>query len=301
MEIKREIIKEDLPQIEALLNTVFGSPDYISVERMGGLTNHSYHIIREDQKHYAIRLPGEGTEAVIIRDDERISTKLACDLDIDAKLLYFSNDGKKVSEYIPDAVTMTEESMREEKHIAQAAAIFRKLHHCSVDTGVPFRVFDMAATYEKVISENNVPMPEDYPETKKTVMAVKNEVDALFHTPEVPCHNDPLCANWVEGNGRLYLIDWEYAGMNDGMWDLAALSIEAQFGEEQDQYMLEQYLGEKPDRDHKKHLIASKIFVDYLWSLWAKMRVPYDGQPMEDWAAERYARMMGFIETYQNI
>jgi len=117
----------------------------------------------------------------------------------------------------------------------------------------------------------------------------------------VPCHNDPLCENWVEGDGRMYLIDWEYAGMNDGMWDVADVSIEAGFDGECDRLLLAAYLGREPELADEKHFLASKIYVDYLWTLWAKARVPYDGQPMEDWAVERYTRLKGFIEDYNAL
>ena len=132
-------------------------------------------------------------------------------------------------------------------------------------------------------------------------MNIKKEIDAAVQIKKVPCHNDPLCENWVEGDGRMYLIDWEYAGMNDGMWDLADVSIEAGFGETEDMMLLNKYLGHKPDVMELKHFLASKIYVDYLWTLWAKARVPYDGQPMEDWAVERYNRMKGFIAEFENI
>ena len=33
--------------------------------------------------------------------------------------------------------------------------------------------------------------------------------------PRVPCHNDLLTANFLDDGGRLRLLDWEYAGMND--------------------------------------------------------------------------------------
>jgi len=39
--------------------------------------------------------------------------------------------------------------------------------------------------------------------------------------------------------------------------------------------------------------------VDYLWTLWAKARVPYAGQAMEDWAVERYARMKDNIKAFK--
>ena len=144
-------------------------------------------------------------------------------------------------------------------------------------------------------------MFDDYQEFKAEVMKIKTEIDSSIDIKKVPCHNDPLCENWVEGNGRMYLIDWEYAGMNDGMWDLADVSIEAGYDENCDRMLLRSYTGAEPTRSEIKHFLANKIYVDYLWTLWAKARVPYDGQPMEDWAVERYHRMKNFIKTYQKF
>lgn len=299
MKIIREIEKTDVPDIKRTLEKVFGSSDYISLERLGGNTNHSYRVSIDGNHDYLVRLPGEGTETVINRKNEQISTQLACDLDIDVPLLYFGEDGTKVMEYIPNALTMDEEMMRWKENIRDVASIFQKLHSCNVNTGVPFEVFDMAAIYEKFIYENNVSMPSDYSEVKKRVISIKSEIDKSSPVQKVPCHNDPLCENWIRGNERIYLVDWEYAGMNDAMWDIAAVSIEACYEKQHDQYLLECYLGHIPDPIEWKHLIASKIYVDYLWTLWAKMRVPFDGQAMEDWAHERYTRMLRFIQEYQ--
>ncbi len=297
----KEIIKEDVPKVEALLAQVLGSADYTDLTRMGGLTNHTYKVTMADGAEYVVRIPGEGTEELIVRADEMVSTKLACDLGVDAEMLYFGTDGAKVTRYIKNAVTMSSETLKEPRHIEQMAAIFRKMHSCGVDTGVPFEVFEMAAGYEKIIADNRVPMYDDYAEKKQEVMRIKAEVDAAVPAKKVPCHNDPLCENWVEGDGRMYLIDWEYAGMNDGMWDVADVSIEAGFGAQQDKLLLAAYLDREPTAVDEKHFLASKIYVDYLWTLWAKTRVPYDGQPMEDWATERYTRLKGFIDEYNKL
>jgi thiamine kinase-like enzyme len=297
----REIIEKDLQPIAQLLHDVVGVDAYRSIERMGGLTNHTYHVTLEDGREFVVRIPGEGTEELIVRDDERVSTQLACRLGVDAQMLHFGADGAKVTEYIPNAVTMSAQTLRDPHHIAQMAQIFQQIHHCGVDTKVPFEVFDMAAGYEKIIHEMKVPMFSDYQEKKLQVMAIKEEIDRQVNAPKVPCHNDPLCENWVVGNGRMYLIDWEYAGMNDGMWDVADVSIEAEFDQEQDMLLLSKYLDREPTTLDMKHFLASKVFVDYLWTLWAKARVPYDGQPMEDWAVERYERMKANVLAFQNI
>lgn len=297
----REIITQDLEKVSGLLRTVLGAGGYRHIERMGGLTNHTYHVTLEDGREYVVRIPGEGTEEMIVRNDEMVSTELACRLGVDAQMLYFGSDGAKVTEYIPNAITMSASLLAEERHIAQMAEIFRTMHSCGENTGVPFEVFDMAAGYEKIIRDMAVPMFGDYAEKKQEVMSIKAEIDASAKIKKVPCHNDPLCENWVEGNGRMYLIDWEYAGMNDGMWDVADVSIEAGFDEVHDRLLLTGYLGREPGVADMKHFLANKIYVDYLWTLWAKARVPYDGQPMEDWAQERYARLKANIRAFREI
>ena len=77
-----------------------------------------------------------------------------------------------------------------------------------------------------------------------------------------------------------------------------AAVIEGVFTPENDELLLTEYLGSKPDQNEYKHFLANKIYVDYLWMLWAKTRVPYDGQPMEDWAAERYARLKDNLRLF---
>lgn len=297
----REIVSADISHVKVLLLKVLGNEDYRDINRMGGLTNHTYKVTMPDNQEYVVRIPGEGTEEMIVRSDEMVSTKLACDLGVDAELLYFGENGAKVTRFIPNAITMSAENLHDPRHIEQIAQIFRTMHHCGVDTKVPFEVFSMAQSYEKIIWDKHVPMFEDYPDIKAQVMEIKAEIDAAFEIEKVPCHNDPLCENWVEGNGRMYLIDWEYAGMNDGMWDIADVSIEAGFDDACDRMLLRAYMGKEPDVMDEKHFLASKIYVDYLWTLWAKARVPYDGQPMEDWAVERYTRMKSFIKTYKEL
>lgn len=297
----KQIVKEDIPAVKALLEAALGSGEYSDISRMGGLTNHTYKVTLASGKEYVVRIPGEGTEELIVRGDEKKSTELACKLGVDAKMLYFGNDGSKVTEFIPNAVTMSSELLHDRERIKKVAAIYKTMHTCGVDTGVPFEVFEMAAGYEDIINDKNVAMFDDYATVKAEVMRIKAETDAAVDAKKVPCHNDPLCENWVEGDGRMYLIDWEYAGMNDGMWDVADVSIEAGFDDEHDMMLLSEYLEHEPTVSDKKHFLASKIYVDFLWTLWAKARVPYDGQPMEDWAAERYARLKGFIGQYNRL
>ena len=171
-----------------------------------------------------------------------------------------------------------------------------------MDTGVRFEVFEMAALYEKIIREGGVAFYPDYEDVKQTVMDIKAAVDRNGEAPKVPCHNDSLMGNWVlDGDGKLYLIDWEYSGMNEAMWDLSCLSIEADYSEQNDNDLLDAYYGRSATTEEKKRFIAAKMYVDYLWTLWGLTRVPFDGAFMQEYADNRYARLKKNIEAYKRI
>ena len=301
-ELLREIVKEDLPIVRRLLTTIGRDDAYLSIDRLGGMTNHSYKVVLRDGEELLVRIPGEGTEEMINRLDERKSTKLACKLKIDSELLYFGDDGTKVMKFIHDPQLMSEEVLRKKENLLQAAEVFRKLHTCGIDTGVRFEVFEMAELYEKLIKKYEVAFYSDYLEVKKTVFDIKNEVDGKIHSTKVPCHNDSLVDNWVlDGNGKLYLIDWEYSGMNEAMWDLSCLSIEADYSNKDDDELLRAYFERNFTLDEKKYFIATKLYVDYLWTLWGLTRIPYDGQFMQEYADNRYDRLKKNIKAYKEV
>ena len=301
-ELVRQIEQEDIPKLKELLELVFSDGEYKEIERLGGMTNHSYKITRCDGQEYLVRIPGEGTEEMINRLDERKSTELGCKLGIDSELLYFGDDGRKVMRFIPDPQPMNEEVMSRKENLLQAAEIFHRLHTCGVDTGVRFEVFEMADLYEKIIRNGGVAFHEDYEEVKQTVMDIKAAIDKGGVVKKTPCHNDSLMGNWVlDKDGKLYLIDWEYSGMNEPMWDLSCLSIEANYTEENDNDLLEAYFGRKYTVEEKKRFIAAKMYVDYLWTLWGLTRVPFDGQFMQDYADARYDRLKKNIAAYKRL
>lgn len=304
-ELVREIIEDDLPVVKELLAKANKEKEYAKIERLGGMTNHSYKVTMNNGEELLVRIPGEGTEKMINRLDERKSTELACKLGIDSELLYFGDEGTKVMKFIHDPQAIDANIMKQPKIINQAAEIFHRLHTSGVDTGVRFEVFEMAELYEKIIKDGGVAFYDDYEEVKKTVMDIKAAVDGVYNAPRVPCHNDSLVANWViSGDGKLYLVDWEYSGMNQAMWDLSCLSIEADFGTKEDDELLNAYYGfdnKTVGVEEKKRFIAAKLYVDYLWTLWGLTRVPFDGAFMQEYADDRYERLKKNINAYKAL
>lgn len=286
---ERIVYEIDREKIQKLACEIFESTSVQNITRLGGMTNHTYHVLL-DCGEYIFRIAGEGTKELIDRTAEKTSTELACALDIDAKLLYFNeNDGAKVTEYIKNAETMTDESLKITENLRMAAELLRTLHTCGKDTGVPFQVFDVAKGYEDFISKNKVCFFEDYKEKKNIVLNMKEELEK-GKMPKVPCHNDPLCENWIRNEKRMYLIDWEYAGMNDALWDVADVAIEAGLNKKEEEILLNMYFNGQVYSEDRKRYQVEKVFIDFLWSLWGLTRVPFEKE-MKKYAIQRWDRM----------
>ena len=110
--------------------------------------------------------------------------------------------------------------------------------------------------------------------------------------PLAPCHCDPLCENFLDDGNNMWIVDWEYSGMNDPMWDLGDLSVEAGMDEDQENEMLIAYFGKEPTAAQKGRVIIYKAMCDLLWTLWGLIQHA-DKNPAEDfWAysIERFER-----------
>lgn len=108
--------------------------------------------------------------------------------------------------------------------------------------------------------------------------------------PLCPCHNDLVPENLVKsGDDKIYLIDWEYAGMNDPVWDLAAHSLESSFSSKDDELFLSLYFTEGITDEIRTRFMMHKIFQDFIWSLWTVYREA-EGDDFGDYGINRHNR-----------
>ena len=90
-------------------------------------------------------------------------------------------------------------------------------------------------------------------------------------------------------DNRIYLIDWEYSGVNDPMADFAALFLESEFSEENQDYMMKQYFqGETPANTWNK-ILCYQILWDYLWSQWTVIKEA-NGDDFGTYGIDRFNR-----------
>jgi thiamine kinase-like enzyme len=145
--------------------------------------------------------------------------------------------------------------------------------------------------YLRLLAPRDVALPAGYHDTVAQAQRLRGALDRHAVAP-VACHCDPLCENFLDTGDRMWIVDWEYSGMNDPMWDLGDLAVEAGFDAGQEAEMLAAYFdGPAPPADRAR-MTVYKAMCDLLWTLWGLIQLS-DNNPADDfaaYAATRFAR-----------
>lgn len=256
---------------------------------IGGMTNKNYKIIVNGNE-YVLRVPGNGTEEMISRNDEIKNAVYANKIGVDAELIYFNeNTGVKISKFIENAETLSEEGSKKQYVMEMVCDILRTLHNSTIPMENNFEIYNKFEIYEDLLRQADGKFFDDYYDVKKDVIYLKslmNELDIKL----TPCHNDTLAANFIKsGEDKLYLIDWEYGGMNDPMWDIAAYCLENNFTEDEEELFLNIYFNGNVEEKYKKRVLINKIYQDFLWSTWTNIKEA-KGDDFGTYGIERYNR-----------
>lgn len=295
IKFKKEYISNILRECLDLNNCIVSD-----VIRIGGMTNRNYKVSFNDS-NVILRIPGIGTEKMINRKSEIRNCNLIRNKKIDAEILYINEDsGIKISKCIDGAETLTGRSAKKEENIKLVTEILRKLHDSDVNMENEFNPFNEIKRYEEIIKEFKGTFYEGYEFIRNDIMRIEEYMKKNGYN-KVPCHNDTLPDNFIkDNNGKLYLIDWEYSGLNDNMWDVAAYSLESEFIETDDDLLLRYYLKGNIDKTSRRRFLMNKILQDMLWSLWTIIK-EHEGDNFGTYGIDRYKRGVENLEKLKNI
>jgi thiamine kinase-like enzyme len=86
--------------------------------------------------------------------------------------------------------------------------------------------------------------------------------------PLRPCHNDLLNANFIDDGVRLWLVDWEYAGMGDPFFDLGNFAVNHELTEESERALLSAY-----GSDDAEALVLMRFMSDFREAMWGVVQL----------------------------
>jgi thiamine kinase-like enzyme len=281
MMIETSVSAAEQAEISKVLAAMPGvvTAENATIERIGGLTNRNYKISLGPER-YVLRLAGAGTSEYIDRAAEAHNARVAAAAGVNAEVLHFEVEGGTMLARYIDSLTMSEAAFKDLPRVERAAHAFRRMHSFAQPFTGRFDVFAQIDEYLALLRRNNARIPDGYEALQKEADAARQ---VLSERPAIlaPCHNDPLAENFLDAPDRMYLVDWEYAGMNDPMWDLGDLSVEAGFGPEQDEALLEAYFEGAPPAAQRGRMVLAKGLCDLVWTLWGLLQVMNDN-PVDD-------------------
>lgn len=209
-----------------------------------GMTNQSVSFLCRGER-YIMRIPGEGTHALINRWQEAeayaaIEGKGICD----APVWIDPGSGYKITRHLGDVRTC---NPADRKELRQCMKVLSGFHAMGLSVRHTFDLYSQIDYYES-LWQGRPSRHKDYARTKERILALRPYIDK-HKAPYCLSHMDAVPDNFLfyrDGSGmeRIQLIDWEYAGMQDPHVDIAMFSVYAMFDKGQIDHAVDLYFQE---------------------------------------------------------
>ena len=295
--LKRKENPFDEENLRNHLQTIFPKDNVSDAEitQIGGMSNKNFRV-NLNGNSYVLRVPGNGSDGMVERTNEEFNAIEACKLGVNPAIRYFNpTNGIKLADYIENAETLNAATIQRHGNMRKIAEIYRKVHNSHIRLKNEFNIFQEIEKYERLITKAEAIMYDGWETIREQVMSLEQRLNALGVDLK-PCHNDALYENFIKApDGTIYLIDWEYSGMNDPMADFAALFIEANFNKENEDYILDKYFeGNIPESTGEK-ILCYQILWDYLWAQWTVIKEA-KGDDFGSYGIDRFNRAINNLK-----
>ena len=205
-----------LTALEPELGLLRGEPEPLD----GGITNRNFRI-----GDVVVRLPGKDTALLgIDRPAEREATAAAAVAGVGPEVVAFLAEPPCLVTRFIVGRPLPAEELRDPELLGEVAAALRAVH-AGAPLAARFDAFAIVAGYRETAVARGARVPDVYDELAAGARSIADALTGPEHEP-VPCHNDLLPANFIgTADGRLVILDWEYAGMGDRRFDLANFAM----------------------------------------------------------------------------
>ncbi len=295
---KEEKQKEAIEIIKFVLNVDDDKID--SIRPAGGMTNTNF-VLKVNGENLMLRLPGACTNNMINRSNEKYNEKLGMIIGLNPDTIYFNEEtGVKISKFIVGAETLTPATARLENNIKKISQMLKKLHSSELKIRGKFDIFIEYEKYKNIADSFDVTYYDGFFETQERFYNLRKSIEYIGWDIK-PCHNDLVAENFIKDkDGRIYLIDWEYSGMNDPMWDIASHLLECKFSKNEEELFLSYYFNGEVSKENQQKILIFKICQDMLWSVWTLAKEA-QGEKFGNYGEYRFNRAKRLIKEYGEI
>jgi thiamine kinase-like enzyme len=235
----------------------------------------------------------------VYRFNELAASRAAFSCGISPEVVH-AESGAMVLLFI-EGKTLVPENLREHSTIQKVVSLLKKCHlempqHLPGSTLI-FWVFQVLRGYANTLREGKSRM---IPELSR-FMEINRQLEKTVGAVEMRFgHNDLLAGNFIDDGQRLWLIDWDYAGFNSPLFDLANLASNNEYAEILEKQLLEMYFEKAVSPDLWKRYFAMKcasLLREAMWSMVSEIHSTLDF----DYVQYTSDNLDRFEKTYANF
>ena len=260
-----------------------------------GMTNRSFTFLYNN-KRYIMRIPGEGTQNLINRENEYLVYQTIAPLGLcDAPVYIDPKEGYKITEMIDNARVCDPFNMND---VNACMKKLREFHAQKLSVPHAFDVFERIEFYESLWLTKTSYF-RDYKTTKENVFKLKEFIDTadkeyiLSHIDAVP--DNFLFVN-TGNEEQIQLIDWEYSAVQDPHIDIAMFAVYSMYDREHVELLIDSYFNNNCPDNVRLKIYAYIAACGLLWSNWCEYKSDL-GVEFGEYALKQYR----FAKDYYRI
>jgi len=203
----------------------------------GGITNLNF-LVNHGNDKLVVRLGQDIPEHLVFRSNEINVSKAAYEIGVSPKLIH-SELGVLVLEYI-ESETLNPTGVQ--KNLERIMPVIKKIHNEIPNflSGQPamFWVFYVIKYYANFLRSNH----SSHQDKIDDLLYKASKLEKLSSPREIVFgHNDFLAANFLDDGSKIWVVDWEYGGFNDPLFDIGGLASNNDFNQDLEKEALEMY------------------------------------------------------------
>ena len=230
-----------------------------------GITNRNYKVLVGGEA-FVVRIPGRDTELLgIDRGTERDAASAAAAAGVAPEVFAYVAERRALITRFVEAAPLPPEDL-ERDDVLDAVVTAVHAIHAMPPLRTAFDAFEIVREYRATASDRGVAIPAEYDEAIVAADAIRSAFEKS-PMPTCSCHNDLLNANLLMKDGRVVIVDYDYAGVGDRFFDLGNLAINNGMSEDAQARLLEKYFGAvRPVHVARQALM--RVMSDFREAMW---------------------------------
>lgn len=246
-----------------------------------GMTNNSF-IFQVKNQRYIMRVPGNGSNILINRSFEYEVYKKIIPLKLSEEIIYIDKEsGYKIAKFIDNARVCDPMNKCD---VEKVVKFLKKFHDLDLKVKNKFDLLKTLNFYEKLRGKKS--FYKDYSCTKEKIIELISFVSKIKKRFCL-CHIDSISDNFLFDERKIYLIDWEYAGMQDPHLDIAMFCIYAMYDREMIDEVIDIYFKKRCSELERDKIYAYVAICGLIWSNWCEYKANL-GNDFSDYSLKQY-------------